>query len=114
MRGTVVGDVPGLDGFYLQDPDGDADAMTSDGIFVFSRVPVDLGDTVAVQGGAGEFFGQTQISSRDDVAVCAEGTAADLPEPVDLDLPATDARREPVEGMLVRPVDELTSARSST
>ena len=48
VRGVVVGDVPGLAGFYLQDADGDGDAATSDGIFVFSPVPVDLGDTVAV------------------------------------------------------------------
>ena len=108
VRGTVVGDVPGLSGFYLQDPDGDGNAATSDGIFVFSRVAVDLGDTVVVQGGAREYFDQTQISSREDVAVCVDGSATDLPDPAALDLPATDAEREPFEGMLVRPVDELT------
>ena len=53
VRGVVVGDVPGFSGFYLQDPDGDGDAATSDGIFVFSSVPVDLGDTVAVTGTSG-------------------------------------------------------------
>ena len=57
---------------------------------------------------AQEFSGQTQIASRQDVAVCDDGTAADLPAPAALDLPADDAAREPLEGMLVAPVDPLT------
>jgi uncharacterized protein len=108
VQGVVVGDVPGFSGFYLQDADGDGDPATSDGIFVFSRVPVDLGDTVAVSGAAQEFGGQTQIASSEDVAVCADGTVAQLPAPVPLDLPADDAARERLEGMLVAPVDSLT------
>ena len=108
VRGVVVGDTPGLSGFFLQDADGDGDALTSDGVFVFSPVPVDLGDTVAVSGRAEEFSGQTQISARDGVEVCTDGTAADLPEPAALDLPADDAARERLEGMLVQPVDALT------
>src|SRR3954451_9432150 len=39
VRGVVVGDFegasPALRGFYLQDPAGDGDPATSDGIFVF-------------------------------------------------------------------------------
>ena len=108
VRGTVVGDVPGFSGFYVQDVDGDGDAATSDGIFVFSPVAVDLGDTVAVKGSPSEFGGQTQISSQRDVEVCADGTAADLPAPAALDLPADEATRERLEGMLVTPVDSLT------
>lgn len=108
VRGVVVGDTPGLSGFYLQDADGDGNAATSDGIFVSSRIPVGLGDTVAVTGGASEQFGQTQISSSQDVAVCAVGSAASLPAPAALDLPADDAGREPLEGMLVAPADQLT------
>ena len=106
VRGTVVGDLPGFSGFYLQD--GDGDTATSDGIFVFSPAAVDLGDTVAVTGRAEEFGGQTQINSQRDVAVCADGTAADLPAATPLDLPADDATRERLEGMLVTPVDGLT------
>jgi predicted extracellular nuclease len=108
VRGVVVGDEPGLSGFYLQDADGDGDAATSDGVFVFSPVAVDLGDTVAVTGQVQEFGGQTQITSRTDVGVCADGTAANLPDAAPLDLPADDAGRERLEGMLVRPVDDLT------
>lgn len=108
VRGTVVGDLPGFRGFYLQDADGDGDAGTSDGVFVFSSVAVDLGDTVAATGTATEFGGQTQVSAGAAAAVCAEGTAADLPAPAPLDLPAGDAEREAYEGMLVAPVDALT------
>jgi uncharacterized protein len=111
VRGTVVGDVQerGIDGFYVQDA-GDGDATTSDGIFIFDRaltVQLDLGDEVAVTGRAGEFSGQTQLTAQ-AVEVCTEGEAADLPEPAALDLPADDATREALEGMLVAPVDTLT------
>ncbi|SNS59501.1 hypothetical protein SAMN04488107_3098 [Geodermatophilus saharensis] len=107
VRGVVVGDLPGLSGFYLQDPDGDGNAATSDGVFVFSPVAVDLGDTVAVTGRANEFGGQTQITSQTDVAVCADGDEGDLPTAVALPLPATDAERERFEGMLVAPDEDL-------
>ncbi len=108
VRGVVVGDEPGLSGFYLQDVDGDDDAATSDGVFVFSPAAVDLGDTVAVTGQAQEYSGQTQIAARTDVTVCTDGTAADLPAAAPLDLPADDAARERLEGMLVASVDPLT------
>ena len=65
-RGVVVGDYEagGLDGFYLQDVDGDGDAATSDAVFVFSpgRNDVSVGDVVWAAGNAGEFQGQTQVS----------------------------------------------------
>jgi predicted extracellular nuclease len=107
VRGVVVGDTAGLAGFYLQDPDGDGDSATSDGIFIESGIEVDLGDTVAVTGGVRENFGQTQITSRQDVDVCEDGDEGDLPAPSTLDLPATDAEREPLEGMLVTPDSNL-------
>lgn len=108
VRATVVGDLPGLSGFFLQDPDGDGDPATSDGIFVFSPLAVDLGDTVQVTGMASERFGQTQLTAGDRTAVCVAGTAANLPAAAALDLPATDAVRESLEGMLVAPADTLT------
>jgi predicted extracellular nuclease len=107
VHGIVVGDTPGLGGFYLQDADGDGSDATSDGVFVFSTAAVDLGDTVAVRGDAEEYFGQTQIT-RSSVSVCTDGTAASLPAATPLDLPADDATRERLEGMLVTPVDALT------
>ncbi|WP_432561266.1 ExeM/NucH family extracellular endonuclease [Kineococcus sp. SYSU DK003] len=108
VRGVVVGATPGLDGFYLQDPDGDGDPATSDGIFVHSTATVGLGDTVNVTGTAEEYYGQTQVDAGAAVAVCADGTAADLPAPAVLDLPAGDEQREALEGALVAPADQLT------
>ena len=108
VRGVVVADLPGFSGFYLQDGDGDGDPATSDGIFVFSQVDVGLGDSVAVTGQASERFGQTQISSREDVEVCVDGGPANLPAPAPLDLPAGADQREMLEGMLVTPADVLT------
>lgn len=102
VRGTVVGDLPGLSGFHLQDADGDGD--TSDGIFVASPAPVELGDVVSVVGTASERFGQTQIAA-DRAQTCAAGT---LPAAAPLDLPADDVARERREGMLVAPSDALT------
>ena len=107
VRGTVVGDTPGLGGFYLQDG-GDGDAATSDAVFVPSTADVALGDTVAVSGTAGEGFGQTQVVPAGDaaVAVCATGGA--LPQPAALALPSSDAEREAAEGMLVAPAAPLS------
>ena len=105
-RGVVVGDfeapsVSGqIRGFYIQDPGGDGDAQTSDGIFVFegSDRGVNLGDVVLVTGTAGEFQDQTQISAS-SVVRCGTGTLA----PVDVTLPLQSAGGlEPFEGMLVR------------
>ena len=76
VRGVVVGDVPGIGGFYLQD-DGDGDAATSDGIFVATSTAVGLGDTVAVAGTASESFGETRITG--EVDVCSAGSEASLP-----------------------------------
>ena len=103
VRGVVVGDVPGLRGFYLQDSDGNAD--TSDGVFVFSSVAVALGDDVQVSGKVQEFALQTQVSPGTNVELC--GVAA-LPAATPLDLPADDAARERLEGMLVTATDILT------
>jgi uncharacterized protein len=109
VRGTVVGDLQGpdgLEGFHLQDA-GDGDPATSDGVFVLSTVPVALGDEVAVTGVPGESSGQTQVSATPRVAVCTEDLLPE-PAPASLDLPADDAARERLEGMLVRPADALS------
>ena len=107
VRGTVVADTPGLDGFSLQDA-GDGDPASSDGVFVLSPgTDVALGQTVQVSGQAQESFGQTRIASPSGVAVCDVPTVA-LPAAAALDLPADAAARERLEGELVRPVDALS------
>ena len=105
-QGVVVGDYegasPNLRGFYLQDPAGDGDPATSDGLFVFNGSNLDsvsLGDVVRVTGTVGENQGQTQISaSSTSIVRCGTGTV----EPAEVTLPfASDATPEAFEGMLV-------------
>ncbi|WP_326599670.1 endonuclease/exonuclease/phosphatase family protein [Streptomyces sp. NBC_01803] len=110
----------GSRGFWLQDPEADGSAATSEGIFVFtSSTPrVAVGDDVLVSGTVGEFYyggvasgGQsvTQIS-RPTVTVRSSGN--ELPAPVVLDAdtlprayaPAGDpAADDSVEGLELAP-----------
>jgi uncharacterized protein len=104
-KGVVVGDYegpsPNLRGFYIQDPEGDDNPATSDGIFVFNgdSNSVNLGDLVWVAGTAAEFQDQTQISGVSTIVKCGTGTV----DPVDVYLPfAISTYLERYEGMLVR------------
>ena len=70
-KGVVVGDFETptgsgqIQGLLLQDPIGDANAATSDGIFVYNagRNNVNVGDLVRVTGTASDYQDQTQISA---------------------------------------------------
>lgn len=110
-QGVVVADIEGTaagSGFYLQDPIGDGDPATSDGIFVFTGAAdlVSVGDEVRVTGFARERFNQTTINGADsntaavtDVTLCGTGAI----EPIDVTLPFASATEpERYEGMLVR------------
>ncbi|GAA2480132.1 ExeM/NucH family extracellular endonuclease [Terrabacter carboxydivorans] len=104
-RGVVVGDYegpsPALRGFFIQDPEGDGNPATSDGIFVFEGSNADsvkLGDLVTVTGNAGENQGQTQVSAS-SVTVCGTGSVA----PTEVSFPVTSGTAlERYEGMLVK------------
>ena len=106
-QGVVVGDyeLPGgtsqIRGFYLQDPAGDGDPATSDGIFVFDNGvdKVSLGQVVRVTGTVGEYNGQTQISGPTIIQCGTTGSVT--PVDVTLPLPSVDYL-ERFEGMLVR------------
>ena len=81
-----VGTSGDLNGFYLQDLEGDGDASTSDGIFVFegSDPAIDLqpGDLVSVRGIVNEFFGETQINATGadaEITVLSTGNVAASP-----------------------------------
>ncbi|MBW8732689.1 MAG: Ig-like domain-containing protein, partial [Terrabacter sp.] len=110
-RGVVVGDYegasPALRGFFIQDPKGDGDPATSDGIFVFegsNANAVQLGDVVTVTGNAGENQGQTQVSAA-MVTVCGTGTVA----PTEVRFPvAGPTALERYEGMLVTLPQDMT------
>ncbi|ACA16190.1 Endonuclease/exonuclease/phosphatase [Methylobacterium sp. 4-46] len=106
-------------GFYLQDPTGDGDAATSDGIFVFTggQPPAAVGDAVEVSGEVREFVPAraargalpvTEIAGSVTVTVRSSGNA--LPEAVRIggpgglappteDLAAGSAFWESLEGM---------------
>lgn len=88
--GVVTAVNSGL-GYYLQDPDGDDNPLTSDAIFVFDRseeIP-QIGDLVMVSGMVSEFYPggassrnqpTTQLGSITETTILASGVA--LPDPV--------------------------------
>lgn len=115
IEGVVVGDyqdpVNELGGFYLQeeDVDADADAATSEGVFIYDNgfgVDVNLGDVVRLQGtvtefetsaGSGVFL--TEMNALTTVTVCSSGASV---TPATVTLPVTDLTAwEAYEGMLV-------------
>jgi len=108
VEAVVTGDFQGsnlLSGFYVQQPVGDGDPATSEGIFIFSPAAVNGRDRVRVRGRVSEFLNSgsslTELSSVGSVQVCSSGNA--LPEPVDVTLPITSVTDwERYEGMLVR------------
>ncbi len=107
MVGDYEGASPALRGFFLQDPVGDGDPATSDGIFVFegsNANTVDLGDVVRVTGTAGENQGQSQVSVG-TIVKCGTGTVT--PTDVTFPVAAPDAL-EAYEGMLVRLPQEMS------
>lgn len=108
VEGIVVGDFQNnamadtgdLNGFYIQDPVGDGNASTSDGIFIFAPDGIDVstGDAVRVRGVVSEFFGMTQITAK-QIWVCSSGHSV---APVALTLPVSSIGDfEAYEGMLV-------------
>ena len=118
---TTTGVVTRLNsnGFFIQDPAGDGDPATSDGIFVFSTTYTPAaGSLVRVAGTVTEFntgaAGNadtaakplTEISSVSSVTVLGTGYGI-TPTPITLPLPAGDGF-ERFEGMLVSVQGALT------
>ncbi|WP_168797251.1 ExeM/NucH family extracellular endonuclease [Lampropedia aestuarii] len=98
--------LPGMSGFALQEAERDANAQTSEGIFIYygNALPpgVDaqmVGKRVTLIGTVTEFRGQTQLSNIRQVEI---GAAETLPTPETITLPVASenvwARRE---GMVV-------------
>lgn len=76
-------------GFYFQDPDGDGDSATSDGIFVFTggTPTVVVGDGLTVTGTVGEFQpagdpGNLTITQLSDADILVDSVGNALPEAV--------------------------------
>ena len=114
IEGVVSYDLQGagqFDGYYVQEEaaDADADAQTSEGIFVFSGANVDnvsTGEIVRVRGTAGETFGMTQLSSVSAPVKCGTGSVS--PTPAALPVASVDDH-ERFEGMLVSYSQTLTA-----
>ncbi|MBC7701131.1 ExeM/NucH family extracellular endonuclease [Aquabacterium sp.] len=110
-------------GFYLQDPIGDGNALTSDGILVFtSTAPtVAVGNLVQVSGKVTEFnvgSASNALSLAHTVTeltaptVTVQGSGQSiLPTPLTLPV-STDAELERVEGMLVTINSQLTVSQN--
>jgi len=89
-----------LNGFHIQDPAGDGDAATSDGIFIYAPDGMDVqtGDAVRVRGFVSEYNGMTEIGAS-QIWVCASGSSV---TPTALALPVSSREDfEAYEGMLV-------------
>jgi predicted extracellular nuclease len=104
--GAYEGPSPALRGLYIQDPVGDDDPTTSDGIFVFTANDVSgaaVGDLIRVGGRATEFQDQTQIDFVGSLVFCDSDLAVN-PTDVTLPFPAPVGGvhyLERFEGMLV-------------
>ncbi|MFT7721579.1 MAG: ExeM/NucH family extracellular endonuclease [Roseateles sp.] len=121
---TTTGIVTQLvsNGFYLQDPLGDNDPATSDGIFVFTggAPTVAVGDRATVTAKVQEYSVSssaasqanplTELSGVHAVTVLSQGHQ--LPQPVEISLASlgspVEADMERFEGMRVRITDTLT------
>ena len=108
VQGVVTGYFPELGGFFIQDPVGDGDPATSDGIFVLMQEPwveLALGDVVAVTGVVRESSTQTGIAPASSTDIVIQQHGAALPDAVPYTPPednaASLAYNEPLEGMLV-------------
>lgn len=111
VEGVVVGDFTtgayvsgGKNGFYIQDPTGDGDSATSDGLFIYSNLKdVQAGDHVRVAGTVAEYTtgsgSLTQVTSVSQVWTCATGVVV-APTVMTLPVP-TGFNYETLEGMLV-------------
>lgn len=122
-RGVVTATYPtgGINGFYLQTPGtgGDIDYAShkaSDAVFVYAKdsaSQVKVGDYLEVTGNVSEYSAKkdtptlTEISA-DASAVKKLDDAVVAPKAAVATLPATDAQRESLEGMLYAPSGDFT------
>jgi hypothetical protein len=117
VEGVVVGDFQNiglpdngdLNGFHIQDPMGDGNPATSDGIFIYAPGGMDIGfgDAVRVRGNISEYYGMTEITAN-QIWICSSGNAVAATQ---LSLPVTSVDDfEAYEGMLVTIPQDLVIA----
>ena len=110
VEAVVTADFQGsqnLGGFFIQQTgtETDGNPLTSEGIFVSSSTPVNIGDRVHVVGTVTETYGMTRLENPSSVEVCASGNS--LPEPTVVTLPFT-LPPEAQESMLITLPQSLT------
>lgn len=119
-RGKVTAAFPtgGFAGFYLQTPGtgGDltpANHTASDAIFVYAPSAVgsvQIGDYLEVTGDVAEYYGMTQLNVSGTAGVTELTEAAPEVKATGFSLPAGEAFRESLEGMLLTPQGPVTVA----
>lgn len=114
--GVVTALFPGLRGFFVQDPGGDGNPATSDGIFVYLNdtprpAGLSVGRRITLKATVAEFNGLTELTNPGSITLREGGS---LPSPVDIRLPlqAGDTL-ERYEGMLVRIVSPMTVVQNT-
>ncbi|MFP5365388.1 MAG: ExeM/NucH family extracellular endonuclease, partial [Actinomycetes bacterium] len=113
---TAVFATGGLNGYYLQTAGtgGDLTATNhaaSDGIFVYSPATVasvQPGDYLQVTGAVAEYYGMTQLNVTAAASLTKLMEAAPEVKATAFTLPASEAFRESLEGMLLAPQGPLT------
>lgn len=117
VQAVVTQIMPGLGGFHVQEEDGDidADARSSEGVFIASNAVVQVGDLVTVEGIVGETGGETRIAAT---TVAVDSTGNPLPAATIIAFPTATVLRdadgdyvanlEAYEGMRVTVPEEMT------
>jgi hypothetical protein len=92
----------GPKGFFMQDPTGDGDPSTSDGIFVFtSTAPtVHVGDALTVTAKVQEFSGSTELVAPLTITVNSTGNALPPAYVLDANPPSTDPTNGVCQGTI--------------
>jgi hypothetical protein len=104
IRGVVTMTEPGA-GFYLQSTVPDADALTSEGLFVRAeRAGVSRGDRVSLRGRVREHEGSTELHALELIQSCGR----EEPQPIAAVLDASAGGLEPWEHMWVSSRDTWT------
>lgn len=107
--GIVIADFQGsnqMNGFFLQDPTGDGNPATADGIFVYAPggTNVSVGDIISITGQVDEFNTLTELKNVTSLTIQSSGNP--LPAPAQVTLPeSTNGDLERYEGMYVQITD---------
>jgi predicted extracellular nuclease len=105
-EGVVTADLrSGSRGFYIQDPEPDADLLSSEGLYIYTTntsYTFNVGDRVRVKGTVKEYNGLTELDSIQSLMSCGVSTATITPAEMSLPFATTEAASpEQFENMVV-------------